>query len=87
MHSPTFDLLAGNAILTGASLGIGRTIAGALAGCGANALISSRSVKACQSVAMAANIANKSSLVENIDRSRALLGPDSFVRFYTPTQS
>jgi NAD(P)-dependent dehydrogenase (short-subunit alcohol dehydrogenase family) len=48
-----FDLNGKTAVITGSSRGIGRAIAEAMAGCGANVVISSRKAEACEEVAAA----------------------------------
>ena len=82
-----FDLSNRNAIVTGSSRGIDRAIAQALAGLGANVVISSRKQDACEAVAsainakskgraiaIAASIGDKASLEHLMQASRQKLG-------------
>lgn len=82
-----FELTGRAAIVTGASRGIGRAIAEALAAQGANVVISSRNQAACdavaarindngpgQAVAIAANIGDKASLRRLVSESEAAFG-------------
>lgn len=82
-----FELTGRAAIVTGASRGIGRAIAEALAAQGANVVISSRNQAACdavaarindngpgRAVAIAANIGDKASLRRLVSESEAAFG-------------
>lgn len=84
-----FDLNGKTAIVTGASRGIGEAIARRLAQHGANVIVSSRKIDACQSVvdaineaegreaafAVACNISHKEELQRLVDETRAKWGP------------
>jgi NAD(P)-dependent dehydrogenase (short-subunit alcohol dehydrogenase family) len=81
-----FDLGGKTAIVTGSSRGIGRAIAGALAGAGANVVISSRNSAACEDVAAAiraaggsaaaipCNIGDKAQLAALVEATRQRFG-------------
>ena len=90
MSSDTlFNLSGKTAIVTGASRGIGEAIARRLAQHGANVIVSSRKIDACQSVvdaineaegreaafAVACNISHKEELQRLVDETRAKWGP------------
>jgi len=60
MSTKLFDLTGKIALVTGASRGIGETIAKLLAEQGAHVMVSSRKVDGCQSVADAINAAGGS---------------------------
>ena len=84
-----FDLNGKTAIVTGASRGIGEAIARRLAQHGANVIVSSRKIDACQRVvdaineaegreaafAVACNISHKEELQHLVDETRAKWGP------------
>jgi len=84
-----FNLLGKTAIVTGASRGIGEAIASRLAQHGANVIISSRKIDACQVVvdkinntekreaahAVACNISHKEDLLRLVDETKAKWGP------------
>ena len=84
-----FDLSGKTAIVTGASRGIGEAIARRLAQHGANVVVSSRKIDACQTVvdaindaegreaayAVACNISRKEELQGLVDETRAKWGP------------
>ena len=84
-----FNLSGKTAIVTGASRGIGEAIARRLAQHGANVIVSSRKIDACQSVvdainetegreaafAVACNISHKEELQRLVDETRAKWGP------------
>lgn len=83
-----FDLTGKNAIVTGATRGIGQAIAEALAAHGANVVISSRRAEACEAAAaainarsggraipIAASIASKTDLQRLVDGGRKAFGP------------
>lgn len=84
-----FDLANKTAIVTGASRGIGEAIARRLAQHGANVIVSSRKIDACQKVvddinkmedreaahAVACNISYKEELQHLVDETRAKWGP------------
>lgn len=82
-----FDLTGRNAIVTGASKGIGRSIAEHLARFGARVVISSRRQDACEevagtigaaggeAVAIAANVGRKDEVEALVTRAREALGP------------
>jgi NAD(P)-dependent dehydrogenase (short-subunit alcohol dehydrogenase family) len=83
-----FDLTGKNAIVTGATRGIGQAIAEALAAHGANVVISSRRAEACEATAaainarsrgraipIAASIASKPDLERLVDGGRKAFGP------------
>ena len=86
---PLFDLSGKTAIVTGASRGIGEAIATRLAEHGANVVVSSRKIDACQSVvdsindsegreaayAIACNIAHKPELQRLVDETKKKFGP------------
>lgn len=87
MAVPTFNLAGKGAIVTGSSRGIGNAIAAALAGHGANVVISSRKLAACEAVAdeinardggravaVPANIGTKADIEQLVDRGREALG-------------
>src|SRR5262249_40157789 len=81
-----FDLSGRTAIVTGASKGIGRAIAERLAEHGANVVVSSRKLDACETVvkgirdrggkavAVACNIASKEALESLVAESRKAFG-------------
>lgn len=82
-----FDLTGQTAVITGSSRGIGRAIAMRLAEHGANVVVSSRKVDACESaaaeinalnrgraIAVAANISSKEDLQTLVERTRAEFG-------------
>jgi NAD(P)-dependent dehydrogenase (short-subunit alcohol dehydrogenase family) len=87
--SALFDLSGKTAIITGSSKGIGKAIAHRLAEHGANVVISSRKLDACEAaaeeinadlgrtaaIAVAANIAVKSDLERLVEETRAAFGP------------
>jgi len=95
MKSPNslFDLSGKTAIVTGASRGIGEAIARRLAQHGANVIVSSRKIDACQAVvdaineaagrdaahAVACNIAHKEELQRLVDETKAKWGPAEIV--------
>jgi len=56
-HFPLFDLSGKSAVVTGASRGIGEAIARRLAEHGANVIVSSRKLEACEQVAVSVNSA------------------------------
>ncbi|WP_428409786.1 SDR family oxidoreductase [Hyphococcus sp.] len=84
-----FDLAGKTAIVTGASRGIGEAIARRLAQHGANVIVSSRKIDACQSVVesinqeegreaafpVACNISHKEELQRLVDDTKAKWGP------------
>lgn len=84
-----FDLTGKTAIVTGASRGIGEAIARRLAQQGANVIVSSRKIDACQTVvddinaaegrdaahAVACNISHKEELQNLVDETKAKWGP------------
>ncbi len=84
-----FDLTGKSAIVTGASRGIGEAIARRLAQHGANVIISSRKIDACQTVAdsindaegrdaahaIACNISHKEELQRLVDETKSTIGP------------
>ena len=83
-----FDLKGKNAVVTGASRGIGEAIAQRLAQHGANVIVSSRNLEACETVAnkinetegreaayaIACNISHKEELQSLADQSKSKLG-------------
>ena len=88
-NTSLFELNGKNAIVTGASRGIGEAIARRLAQHGANVVVSSRKLEACQKVAasineaegreaaaaVTCNISHKEQLQSLVDQSRDLFGP------------
>ncbi|NOX82669.1 MAG: SDR family oxidoreductase [Alphaproteobacteria bacterium] len=84
-----FDLTDKTAIVTGASRGIGEAIARRLAQAGANVIVSSRKLDACQRIvdsineaegreaafSVACNISHKQELQRLVDETRAKFGP------------
>ncbi len=85
---PLFDLSGKTAIVTGASRGIGEAIARRLAEAGANVIVSSRKIDACQAVvdsineaerreaacAVSCNISHKEELQRLVDETRTKWG-------------
>ena len=87
MTIPTFDLAGKGAIVTGSSRGIGKAIAEALAAHGANVVISSRKLAACEEVAkqinargggrataIQANVGVRADLERLVEEARAAVG-------------
>ncbi len=88
-----FDLAGKIAIITGASRGIGEAIARRMAQCGANVVVSSRKLDACDKVvasinesegreaayAVACNISHKEDLQRLVDETKAKWGPANIV--------
>ncbi|MEM9810586.1 MAG: SDR family NAD(P)-dependent oxidoreductase, partial [Pseudomonadota bacterium] len=88
-HDTLFDLKGKNAIVTGASRGIGEAIAHRLAQHGARVTVSSRDLEACEKVAtainetegrdaahaVACNISHEEHLQKLVNKSQEILGP------------
>ena len=76
-----FDLTGKNAIITGSSKGIGKSIAAAMAQQGANVVISSRKADVCEataeeinSIVIPCNISDKTALEMLVEETRSQLG-------------
>ncbi|HKI98525.1 MAG TPA: SDR family oxidoreductase [bacterium] len=86
-----FDLTGRTAIVTGASKGIGRSIAEHLAAAGAQVVISSRKIDPCEAVAkairgdggqataIACNVSRKDEVAALVDQTREVYGPADIV--------